>query len=133
MTSRERLLAAIGGKPVDRIPVTLYEFHEYGGSVSDQEPSFGPLLELQKRYGETVVFVFPGDGLLGDPSRHASRPSDGHPHESETVVHTPKGPLRAVVRSEPRIATKWRVKPFIENAEDARRSVSYKHLRAHET
>jgi uroporphyrinogen-III decarboxylase len=124
MTSRKRLLRAIRKEPVDRIPVTLYEFHDYGGSKLDTAPSYKPLVELQKTYGETVVLVSPGEGLLGDQSLHESRPSATHENETETVVHTPEGALRAIVRKEPHIATNWRVKPYIENAEDARRFLS---------
>ncbi len=65
MTSRKRLLRAIRREPVDRIPVTLYEFHDLGGSKSDADPSYKPLVELQRTYGETVILVSAGEGLLG--------------------------------------------------------------------
>ena len=33
MSPRDRLLQAIQGQPVDRVPISLYEVHDCGGDV----------------------------------------------------------------------------------------------------
>ena len=68
MTSRERLLAALRRRPVDRLPVSLYEFHPFGGCWAADEPSFRPLLDAQSRLGDAFVFAPTGSGLFGDPN-----------------------------------------------------------------
>lgn len=126
MTSRERLLAAIGHRPVDRIPVTLYELHDLGGCWAADEPSYRPLLELQARLGDTFVSCPCGSGLLGDPNAISTSSERGAAAggESEVVVRTPRGELRSVSRRDPGTVTSWVVKHFVENAEDARRFLS---------
>ena len=47
MTSRERLIAALRRRPVDRLPVTLYEFHPFGGCWAADEPSYRPLMDAK--------------------------------------------------------------------------------------
>lgn len=126
MTSKKRLLAAIRHEPVDRVPVTLYEFHHLGGKWTDSEPSYGPLIDMQRRMGETFVFVPSGSGLLGAPDlqRSTSTTTPSGAVETVTRLETPLGPLHAVSRKDPGVATTWRTKRFVENAEDAKRMLS---------
>ncbi|MBN1348260.1 hypothetical protein JXJ21_02525 [candidate division KSB1 bacterium] len=130
MTSKERLLAAFRRQPVDRIPVTLYEFNTYSDNWTRKEPSYHPLLELQDKSGDTFVSASAGGGLMGDMNsvhRHSKLNSEKD-ELTETVVHTPRGPLNAIYRRSKNIATSWAIKHFIENDEDIERflSIDYK-------
>lgn len=126
MTSRERLLAAIRRQPVDRIPVTLYEFDTIGECWAAEEPSYRPLLELQTRLGDTFVFASAGSGLFGDMNtiRNHSELDSSKEQVTRTVIDTPKGALYTITRKNPDVATTWTLKPYIENDEDIERFLS---------
>ncbi len=125
MTSRQRLLAAIRRMPVDRVPVTLYELHDFGGSWAAAEPSYRPLLDLQASLGDTFVPMAAAAALLSDPNRIQT---GAQLAEREGVtrrrVETPHGPLTSVSRSDPGIVTTWTLKHFIETDEDIERFLS---------
>ncbi len=124
MTSRERLLAALRRRPVDRLPVSLYEFHPFGGCWAAEEPSYRPLLDAQARLGDAFVFVPTGSGLFGDPN--AVRESAGRGDGARTVrtLETPRGPLTSIGRRDPGVATTWTLKHFIETRGDIERFLS---------
>ena len=124
MTSRERILAAMRREPADRVPVTLYEFHDFGGCWAAEEPSYRPLLDLQSRMGDAFVMTGTGSGVLGDPHSIRERPGDGDGEYTEKIIETPKGRLTTVSRKRPNVATKWIVKHAIETDEDVRRFLS---------
>jgi len=125
MTSRQRLLAAIRRAPVDRVPVTLYEFHDFGGCWAAAEPSYRPLLDLQASLGDAFVFMPSAPSLLGDPNQ--IRTSMQLTERSGVVqrrVETPRGPLTSASRSDPGTVTTWTLKHFIETDEDIERFLS---------
>jgi hypothetical protein len=124
MTSRERLLAALRCRPVDRLPVSLYEFHPFGGCWAAEEPSYRPLLDAQSRLGDAFVFVPTGSGLFGDPN--AVREVAGGAGHGRTVrtIDTPRGPLTSVCRRDPGVVTTWTLKHFIETRDDIERFLS---------
>ncbi len=124
MTSRERLLAALRGEIPDRVPVTLYEMSPDNDHWANREPSYAPLLELERQYGDSFVRA-PIDVpiLFGDPNAVTGleeRNVDGNlvrVHE----VDTPRGPLRCVSRRDPGLMTYWQIEPFIKSDEDVER------------
>ena len=128
MNSRERLLAALRGDACpDRVPVTLYEHSPFNGDWANAEPSYAPLLELERRYGDSFVappVAFPV--FLGDPNVvvHAEeRAGDGaivHTRE----LHTPKGRLRTIVRRDPGLMTNWQIEPLVKSDADIERVLS---------
>jgi len=135
MTSRERLLAALRRRPVDRLPVSLYEFHPFGGCWAADEPSYRPLLDAQSRCGDAFVFAPADANLFGDPwsAGAGGGRGDGEKPVSVTVdaagrtvrtIATPRGPLTSVTRRDPGIVTTWTLKHFIETREDAERFLS---------
>ncbi len=135
MTSRERLLAALRRTTVDRLPVTLYEFHPFGGCWAADEPSYRPLLDAQSRLGDAFVFAPVGANLFGDPwsARSATERGEGDEPAAQTVdasgrtvrtIATPRGPLTSVTRRDPGVVTTWTLKHFIETREDAERFLS---------
>ncbi len=103
MTSRQRLLAAVRCAPVDRVPVSTYEFHRFGGCWAAGEPSYRPLLDLQASLGDTFVFMPAAPALLGDPNQIRT---GAQMEEREGIkrlsVDTPRGALTCVRRERPR-------------------------------
>ncbi|MCK7509162.1 MAG: hypothetical protein MZV70_37395 [Desulfobacterales bacterium] len=99
MTSRERLRRAAACGPSIASPVSLYEFHPFGGSWAADEPLFRPLLEAQSRLGDAFVFVPAGCGDV----RRSQRGSGGCRRRRRTVrtLDTPRGPLTSVSRRDP--------------------------------
>jgi uroporphyrinogen decarboxylase len=129
MTSRERLLAALRRRRVDRLPVTLYEFHPFGGCWAADEPSYRPLLDAQSRLGDAFVFAPVEASLFGDPNAvhsSAERAAGGGAGDERSVrtLETPRGTLTSVTRRDPGIVTTWTLKHFIETREDIDRFLS---------
>lgn len=126
MTSQERLLAAMRSQPIDHIPVSLYEFNAFEECWAANEPSYRPLLDLQTQLGDTFVFTSAGSGLLGDLNviRHHSELDKHNTQLIETLIETPEGPLRTVIRKNPNVATSWTLKHYIETDEDIKRFLS---------
>lgn len=129
MTPRKRLLTVLEGGRPDRVPVTIYEFSPYSRTEwFNQEPSYAPLLDLERRYGDSFVRAPLDDCpvLLGDPNSVHDRQVR---HADGTVVNTveidtPKGPLRAVSRRDPGLMTNWQIEPLIKSDEDIERVLS---------
>ena len=101
-------------QPVDRVPVTLYEFNRYGKCWAAREPSYRPLLDLQDQYGDTCAFVSTGSGILGE----------GNTDGKKTDYFTPRGPLTVVSRRDAGVATTWKIKAAIETDEDIEKFLS---------
>ena len=127
MTSRERLLTVLRRGRPDRVPVTIYEYAPYGDDWANHEPSYAPLLELERAYGDSFVPapvdppIFLGDpnAIRGSQVRHA----DGTVVNT-TEIETPKGRLRAVSRRDPGLMTNWQVEPLIKCDADIERVLS---------
>lgn len=80
MTSRERILTVLRRQQPDRVPVTIYEYSPYVADWPAQEPSYAPLLELERKFGDSFVFVPDGPAVLFDSHRlraHEEPQSDG--------------------------------------------------------
>ncbi len=129
MTPRERLTIVLQRGTPDRVPVTLYEFAPYNiEEWFNQEPSYAPLIELERQSGDSFVRAPLDDCpvLLGDPNNvHGSTAR----HEDGTVVQTteidtPKGRLRGVSRRDPGLMTNWQIEPLIKSDEDIERVLS---------
>ncbi|MBI4579617.1 MAG: hypothetical protein HY718_07945 [Planctomycetes bacterium] len=129
MTARERLLTVLQRGQPDRVPVTIYEYSPHNPQGwFNREPSYAPLMELQRRYGDNFAWAPLDDCpiLLGDPnSMHGDerRAADGTLVQT-TEIETPRGKLRAVSRRDPGLMTNWQVEPLIKSDEDIERVLS---------
>jgi len=100
MTRRERMLAAIGHRPVDCVPFSTYNLHPYGGSRHADDPAYAGLLDLVQR--TAGVYCKGGVRMRGE----ARGPLEAVTSESESeengnrikvvTLHSPKGDLRSV-------------------------------------
>ena len=127
MTSRERLLTALRGRQPDRVPVTMYECSPLNDDWFCREPSYAPLVELERAQGD--IFVWPPYDvplLLGGAERHHAerRTEPDGTIFTTTTIDTPKGPLRAVSKREPSLMTHWSIEPFIKDDADVARVLS---------
>lgn len=126
MTSRERIQAVLRRTTPDRVPVTLYEHSPFSEDWATREPSYAPLIELERRYGDSFVAA-PLDVpvILQDPNAA----SGNEQVVGDSVVRTfeldtPRGPLRAVARRDPTQMTWWQIEPLIKTDEDIDRVLS---------
>lgn len=125
MTRKERMLAAIRREPVDRIPVTTYNFCPYGGSRHAREPAYADLIEL----------VVATTGMLCKASHTKSWAQSpdtlavSSVARTETLtrvtrtIPTPKGDLTAVI-DKPDDQPAYQTEPFIKTDEDIERYLS---------
>ena len=127
MTSRERLLTVLRRGVPDRVPVTIYEHAPHSDGWANAEPSYAPLLELERRYGDSFVRA-PIDVpvLLGDPNsvRGQNETSADGSLVKTNVIETPRGQLRWVARRDPSQMTWWQIEPLIKSDEDIDRVLS---------
>ncbi len=127
MTSRERLLTILRRGVPDRVPVTIYEHSVHGDGWASAEPSYAPLLDLERQYGDSFVRA-PIDVpvLLGDPSAVRGQNethADGGMVRT-AVIDTPRGQLRWITRRDPSQMTWWQIEPLIKSDEDIERVLS---------
>jgi hypothetical protein len=120
-------LAALRREVPDRVPVTLYEYSPYNESWANEEPSYAPLLELERRQGDSFVFApMEVPVLIGDPN--AAHGQEERAHDGSLVrkveIQTPRGPLRAVTRRDPEMMTYWQIEPLIKTDQDVERVLS---------
>jgi len=81
MNSRDRIRAAIAGKPVDRVPVALWR--HFPGDDQRAESLAAAHVTFQKKYQWDLLKVTPASGYYGDdwglragykPNREGTRP-----------------------------------------------------------
>lgn len=133
MTQKERLLAALAGRAVDRVPIWLREgfnlYREDRGAEEFacgwmNEPDYIELWEFAREHCASIVGWSPGghfNRLLGiPPSRMSSRVESLSPGVRRTIVtiDTPKGPLQTVKERRRGENTGWCVKHAVESMED---------------
>lgn len=120
MTPRDRLLAALRRQQPDRVPVTMYE---YGPLLEDwphREPSYAPLLALERQFGDNLMFWPKGFGVLLDPAQVRDSTTTGADGSvtTTTEIDTPRGLLRGVWRRDPGLMTGWQIEPLIKTDAD---------------
>lgn len=132
MTSSERLLAVLAGKPADRTPVSLYEIDGFGTRYSPDHPSFARIRKLVRERADNMVMEtprIPGPlGFLytgGDPDRVFRETfHDGADEIIRTTIQTPRGPLHMETRINADIYTVWTTEYLVKDEEDVDRLLS---------
>ncbi|MFC1551681.1 uroporphyrinogen decarboxylase family protein [Candidatus Latescibacterota bacterium] len=132
MTPTERLLAVLSGKPVDRIPVSLYEIDGFGNLYSPDDPSYDNISAFaRERLDNTVMYnpVVPGShGFLysggSDEVIEKTVRKEGAVEITTTKIETPLGGLRMETRSNPEAYTVWTTEYLLKNEEDVDRLLS---------
>ncbi|MCL5270079.1 MAG: hypothetical protein M1457_05925 [bacterium] len=121
MNPRERLLAALRGRPVDRVPLVLEGFH-YANGNNIKDPG---MREIFERIGAQLHFfhecpAFVNRYLVTPPQR--LRETGREERNGETIttteIDTPKGPLTAVTGCNRQSNTTWTLKYPVESLDD---------------
>jgi hypothetical protein len=127
MTPRHRLLTALRRGQPDRVPVTIYEQSIYNDDWPNREPSYAPLLELERQYGDTIVFMPAPFPVFFGPASDVRSTTQVQPDGAKvttTTYQTPKGPLRSVSRLDPGLMTGWQIEHLIKSDADVERVLS---------
>ena len=126
MTGRERILATLQRKPVDRVPISTYELSMFGTwNWPKDEPSYQRVVaEVTER---TEAFALWGAYTMSSPddvpADQETWEADGYIH-TRTTLHTPKGDLTSLTKYTPTVKTTWQVEHFIKTEEDIHRYLS---------
>lgn len=131
MTSRERLQAVFAGKPVDRVPVSLYEFHGYYDAWIFDYPEYVAILDYAKGRTDRMQYWRPTSPepsfLLSvvDPGTvEAKHWRENGSIYTRTLVHTPRGDLSMLQRRDEGVHTSWKLEHLCKTPEDAERIMS---------
>jgi len=131
MNVKERLLAAIGQRPVDRMPVMTYNFHPYTSEWHEKEDGtfvgpagYGPMMDavLRTRTGMMPKVGARHYGALQERSR-SERFREGDATVTITTLETPRGPLHTR-HVEPSGQPGYTVKSLIGSDDDLHKYLS---------
>jgi len=134
MTGRQRLLAAMRGEAVDRVPVWLREGFpvRHGPAGADDfengwqaEPLYRGLFDYVRPHADDWLNWggLPQNRFLMIPPRAMRGETiEATPEfrRRRTIVETPRGPLTAVTEVRRHTATTWTVKPLVEDRRELR-------------
>ncbi|MGN0493007.1 MAG: uroporphyrinogen decarboxylase family protein [Acutalibacteraceae bacterium] len=129
MTSKERILNTVYRKPVDRVPISMYELSPYEGSAyasfANNEPSYQPLLAYMRENTDTIMqceanISYPYiDNAIEVKSRR-----EGESTVYDYTLHTPKGDLTAKSLVKDNIYTVWNLEHFLKEPSDIEKYMS---------
>ena len=141
MTSRERLLAALGGEQPDSVPVNCYELVAYDWqSWYNQRASYKPLMDMVREKTDCVFMASlpaPPSGNAADAVRGVESQSPGGRNITtkkrregktlfiETTYHTPKGELKSSHRIDDDIFTVWTLEHMLKSIDDIDKYLSF--------
>ena len=122
MTRKERMLAAMRRRPVDRVPFSAYNLFPYGGSGHAEDPSYAPLLnKIEQCAGAfaKIGVMPPLHGLVRQRPGLLDRRIEGvgDARVRRTILHTPEGDLTETM-SMPESKPARLIKPFITSDAD---------------
>ncbi len=130
MTRRERLMATLNGKPVDRPPVSFYELNGLEDTSSSDpfniysHPSWRPLLDLTREKTDRIVMrgVLTKDGPP-DPLEKLTKREIRHENGSRLVTTTIRAGKRVFTsrsRQDPDVNTVWTLEHLLKDPDDLR-------------
>ncbi len=125
MTPKQRITSALRLEEVDRIPLMLWGLDPYS---PPSDPSYRRLLEYIKENVEIKRRWSPaGGGMFFSAAkvdvRSETKVMDGVPVR-ESVIQTPKGPLKSISRPVPGTSASAEIKRYISSREDIDRFLS---------
>lgn len=136
MTRRERLMATLQGKPVDRPAVSLYELGGFRIDPIDPDPynvynspDWRPLLELTENHTDLIRMMSSVRACSQDPkgasaaSRwgeffHETTKDDGHVRVTRTVVNAGGRTMIQATAREWNLNTVWTTEHLLKSVED---------------
>ncbi len=129
MTSRERLLATVAGKPVDRPAVNFYEIGGFMVDPNDpdpynvyNDPSWKPLLELAENETDITRFVGATAKPMLENCRHEYYTDETIDRNGARFIHTTLRvdgrTLTSVGRRDPELHTVWMIEHLLKDIDD---------------
>lgn len=126
MTSKQRLLAAVKGEPLDRVPVSCYELNAHNpDQFENREPSYCRLMTAIAELADEMHMIGTG-GLPNQAEQietHTTTDETGR-RFTRQVWHTPKGDLTRLSRVDPNIHTTWNLEHWCKDLDDLDRFLS---------
>jgi uroporphyrinogen-III decarboxylase len=131
MNRRERLMATLEGRPVDRPPVNFYEINGLDEDAANSDPfniyshpSWKPLLDLAREKTERIVMRSVHFRNLGpNPLDEATTTKTEYLNGSRITIRTVQAGGRTLTsrsRRDPDVNTTWVLEPLLKDAEDIR-------------
>lgn len=129
MTRRERLMATLQGRPVDRPAVSFYELNGFDENPGDPDPfnifshpSWQPLLELAREKTDRILlrgvaFKEISPDPLGHLARDETWLEDGARFTRRTIT-AGRRTLTMQTRRDPDINTVWTTEHLLKNVDD---------------
>lgn len=130
MNSKERLLGALRGHWIDRVPISTYELVGYNSkSFENNQPSYRHLMNIIREKTDCIA--------MWNPASNARFQQTAYPLEIEktqetvgnatiwhTIAHTPGGDLAATSKAIEGQNTLWRTERLCKSPEDVDRVLS---------
>ena len=123
MTPGQRMLAAIRGEPVDRMPFATYNCHRFRWGDHARDDAYRPILEAVARTGAGVLCKVSARRSGGLPAPEITQTHDAGESVTTAVLRTPAGPLRQVLRKPPGQPARH-TEPYIKTDRDIERFAS---------
>jgi len=123
VTPQQRMLAAIRGEAVDRLPFATYNCHPFAWAEHAAWPEYRPMLEAIRRTGAGMLCKVGAESAGGLPAPTGARTLADGVEVTTEVLDTPKGPLRRVLRRPPGQPARC-VEPYIKSDEDVEKFLS---------
>jgi len=125
MTSKERLLGAIHGEPIDRVPISTYELVPCNPFARENhDPSYKRFMDHAREHTDCMVMWNPPRLPSGQNDREAETWREGASTFTRTTLHTPSGDLTQLQRWDEGVFTVWTLEPFIKCLDDIGRYLS---------
>ncbi|MEI6178616.1 MAG: uroporphyrinogen decarboxylase family protein [Verrucomicrobiota bacterium] len=136
MTRRERLMATLQGKPVDRPAVSFYEIGGFRIDTADPDPynvynspAWNPLIELAEEQTDIIRMMSPVRERSIDPTGSAGgagwreyfreeTSDDGETRVTRTELTVAGRTMTQVTKRERQINTVWTVEHLLKDADD---------------
>lgn len=129
MTRRERLMATLNGRPVDRPAVSFYEIGGFAIDPADpdpfnvyNDPSWRPLLALAEEQSDIIRLggpaSRPGDPELCDRIRTFDERIERGARISRETLRVGRRTLTTVWRRDPEVNTSWKIEHTLKSVAD---------------
>ncbi len=129
MTSKERILNTIYRKPVDRVPISMYELCPFPESsyaaFANNDPSYSRLLKVMLEKTDTIMQTEANVNYkaIAEVTEYKSR-REGQSTLGEYIINTPKGNIVSKTRVDDNIFTVWTLEHFLKEPEDIEKYMS---------
>ena len=130
MNRRERLMATLAGRPVDRPPVCFYELNGLDERPEDDDPfniyahpSWAPLIELTRERTDRIVMRSVPFRGASDPVAELTQTETWFENGSRYArqsVRCGSRLLTATTRRDPDVNTVWQIEHLLKDADDLR-------------